>query len=146
MKHYSPESVVKHVDSIPVASFGAGTTDGTSIDTAGFGDVIATLLAGTNQATGTNDTKLQDSADNVTFADIPGAAFTQVTTGNDNANYRMLLREGSHKRYVRPRQVIATAACVAGVVLEAFAPSRSEDADGEAAFQTIVAPPTVSAA
>jgi len=146
MKHYSPESVVKHADPILVDSRGASTVDGTAVDTAGFGDVIVSLRAGTNQATGTNDTKIQDSDDGTTFADVATAAFTQVTTANDVATYRMLLREGSHRRYIRPRSVIAVAACVFGVDCELYAPNSSAGADGEAAFQKILSPPAVSAA
>lgn len=51
--------------------------------------------------TGTDATvKLQDSADNITFADIVGAAFTQVTA-NTPAGQRLAVTAVTVRRYVR---------------------------------------------
>ncbi len=58
------------------------TANGAAIDMVDYeGIAVVTLdsAAGTG-TTPTNTVKLQDSPDNVTFTDIPGAAFTQLTT------------------------------------------------------------------
>jgi len=149
MQHVSPESAVKHADLIAVASQGAGAVSGTSFDTKGLGDVIASLRSGTNQATGTLDVAWEDSDDNASFAALLDNSavqvkFTQVTTATDNANYRILLREGSHRRYIRPVGTVGTAACVYGVDVEGYSPQRSEQADGESAFQTIYSAKTTT--
>jgi hypothetical protein len=68
---------------VSLAVAGAITTTGnqTGVDILNFdghGMVILNSAAGTG-TTPTLDVKLQDSADNSSFADVSGAAFTQVT-------------------------------------------------------------------
>jgi len=58
------------------------TANGTGVDVTdyeGVATVLLTSAAGTG-TTPTLDVKLADSADNSTWADIPGATFAQVTT------------------------------------------------------------------
>lgn len=65
----------------PVAAR-AATGRGTGInvrDYIGRAKIILDCAAGTG-TTPTLDVRLQDSADNVTFADVPGTVFVQVTT------------------------------------------------------------------
>lgn len=137
MQNINPESAIKHVESLTAVSRGAGTVNGTAGDFKGCGDILVLFKAGTNQATGTHDVKLQDSADNSSFADIAGAAFVQVTTSNDDQAYKGVLRKGTYRRYVRAVSVVAAAACVGGVDLLGMAPQHSDLADGAAAYAFI---------
>lgn len=52
--------------------------------------------------TGTDATvKIQDSADNASFADLAGAAFTQITTGTPQAQRLAIANTATVRRYVR---------------------------------------------
>lgn len=58
------------------------STNGTGIDTAASAAFGAQAYLQVTAFTGTDCTvKIQDSADNVTFADIAGLGFTQITAG-----------------------------------------------------------------
>lgn len=70
------------------------------------------LHCGTNGATGTNDTKIQESDDNATWNDWTGGAFTQVTTANDNADYKKAYT--GTKAYIRTASKVLLAACEFG--------------------------------
>ena len=72
---------------VPMADI-TETTTGTGIDVTDYVGSIAVVLSGKNVA-GTSPTlivKLQDSADNDTFADITGAVFTTVTAAGTKAS------------------------------------------------------------
>lgn len=108
----------KVTQSIKAASYSTGTTNGSSADTNGFAEAVVILNVGTG-TTGTLDVKIQDSADNSTFADLTGAAFTQVSgTTGDETTYVARIRLNSYtagttdkaERYLRAVGVVATAA------------------------------------
>jgi len=87
------------------ASLAAGTytasADGASMDLQGYQGVLKVVLnSGAGGGTApTLDAKIQDSADNSTFADIPGKVFTQVT---GNASIQSLaIDTRAVKRYIR---------------------------------------------
>jgi len=84
-----------------VAGSAAGTVNGTGIDTAGYQEACVVLSVG--NITGNLDVKVQDSADNSTFADVTGAAFVQVTASGDNsAQIGLLKLDGNTvRRYIR---------------------------------------------
>lgn len=97
---------------------------GTGIDV--LGDIAEVLLhAGTNGATGTNDTKIQESDDNVTYTDWTGGAFTQVTTANDNADYKM--QYTGAKQYIRTASKVLLAPCEFGTSILVNAATTAED-------------------
>jgi len=73
---------------------------------------IVELHCGTNGATGTNDTRIAESDDNVTFTAWTGGAFTQVTTANDNADYKK--QYTGTKTYIRTESKVLLAACEFG--------------------------------
>jgi len=73
---------------------------------------IVELHCGTNGATGTNDTRIAESDDNVTFTAWTGGAFTQVTTANDNADYKK--QYTGTKAYIRTESKVLLAACEFG--------------------------------
>ncbi len=97
---------------------------GTAIDILGY-NVIVNLNSGTNGSGGTVDVKLQDSDDNVTFADVTSGAFTQVTEANDNAIQEKAYTGG--KRYLRVVSTVANATCDFGVDIIKQAPYSTED-------------------
>ncbi len=84
------------------------------------------LHCGTNAATGTNDTKIQE-CDTLagTYTDWATGAFTQVTTSNDNADFKMVYT-GS-KRYIRTASKVLLAACEFGTSILTNAPMVSDD-------------------
>jgi uncharacterized phiE125 gp8 family phage protein len=86
-------------------------------------DVI--LHCGTNGATGTVDTKIQESDDNATWTDWTGGAFTQVTTTNDNADYKK--QYTGTKRYIRTASKVLLAACEFGTSILVNAATTAED-------------------
>lgn len=87
----------------------AGTRNGTGVDRQLQRSV--TIVCNTGAATGspssgTLDVKLQDSADNSTFADISGAAFSQKTTTTAEIRSINVDLSGA-ARYVRVVEVTA---------------------------------------
>ena len=88
--------------------------------------VIVELHCGANEATGTNDTKIQDSDDDVTYVDWTGGAFTRVKTDNDISDYK--IEYTGIKQYVRTASKILLAACEFGTSILEYAPISSEDA------------------
>jgi hypothetical protein len=76
-------------------------TLGTSVDTGGALSFGAQAYLHLSAITGTDVTvKIQDSADNTTFADVAGLAFAQVTTG-PNTQRISISNTSTVRRYVR---------------------------------------------
>jgi hypothetical protein len=107
-------------------NYGTGIDqDSSAIDTAGFAEAIVIFNAGTVGASGTVDLKVRDSADNSTYADLTGAAFTQITGTNDDTVYVGRIRLNSAtagttdkcNRYLKLRYTVGTAACDFGVTV-----------------------------
>ena len=94
---------------VPMADITA-SADGTGIDVTDYVGSIAVVLSAKNVA-GTSPTlivKLQDSADNSTFADITGAVFTTVTAAGTKASTLQKINvniDGAAK-YIRAVQTI----------------------------------------
>lgn len=87
---------------IQADDYGAVTTNGTGVDTLGYHQALVVLNVGT--VTTSLDVKVQESSDNGSgdsFADVSGAAFTQVTTANDNAIYVARINLDARERYIR---------------------------------------------
>lgn len=87
---------------IQADDYGAVTTNGTGVDTLGYHQALIVLNVGL--VTTSLDVKVQESSDNGsgdTYADISGAAFTQVTTANDNAIYVARINLDARERYIR---------------------------------------------
>jgi len=97
---------------------------GTGVDVLGkLADVI--VHHGTNGATGTVDTKIQESDDNSAWSDWTGGAFTQVTTANDNADYKK--QYTGVKQYIRTASKVLLAACEFGTSILVNAATTAED-------------------
>ena len=108
-----------------VSAGGVYTHTGTGIDVLGKQAVVQ-ISHGTNGATGTVDTKIQE-ADALAgpYTDWTGGAFTQVTTANDNADYK-LPYTGS-KQYIRTASKVLLAACDFGTSVLVNAAVTAED-------------------
>lgn len=78
-----------------------GNGNGTGVDLKDYAGQIAVVLDAGNTAgtTPTLDVKIQDSADNSSFADVTSGAFTQVTTVA--SVQKMVLNKDQLRRYIR---------------------------------------------
>ncbi len=77
---------------------------GSSLDLQGYqGKVRITLNIGTVTGTSpTLDIKVQDSADNATFADVsPAVAFAQKVSGSANTNDSIVVDTRAVRRYIK---------------------------------------------
>jgi hypothetical protein len=84
------------------------TANGAGVDMKDFVGTVAVILdsaAGTG-TTPANTTKIQDSDDNSTFADVAGAAFAQVTNAGVSQQ-RIGLNVDSVRRYIRTVDTIS---------------------------------------
>jgi hypothetical protein len=88
-----------------------GTIYGAAVDTQNFGSFLVILNAGLASATGTLTVTVQEATDSAFTSPtaVAGAAFTVVTVSNDLASYYGLIhKNGSSKRYIRTKAVVAT--------------------------------------
>lgn len=117
-----------------ISAGGLYTHLGTGVDVLGK-EAEVLLHCGTNGATGTNDTKIQESDDNVTYTDWTGGAFTQVTTDGagatepDNADYKK--QYTGTKQYIRTASKVLLAACEFGTSILVNEATTAEDDDLE---------------
>lgn len=94
-----PIQAVQVLDMIPAAVVTADG-NGTGVDLKEYeGDVAFVMDAGAGSGDMTLDCKIQDSADNSSFADVTGGAFTQVTTSA--SVQKIVLKSDEIRRYVR---------------------------------------------
>ncbi len=79
------------------------TATGTGVDTKGYNSAMAVLEVGAVSGTSpTLNVKIQDSADNSTFADVSGLTLTQVTAANNSQVLRIDgLNTSTLRRYLR---------------------------------------------
>jgi hypothetical protein len=102
-----------------------GTLNGTGIDTTGYNRALIILNSGTNGAGGTVDVKVQESSDDGAtdaYADISGAAFSQITESNDNEIYLMDIDLTPVEKYIRTVGITGTATCDYGVDVILYRP------------------------
>lgn len=96
--------------SLAAAARRTSTLTGTGIDVLDY-EGVALLVLNASAGTGTSPTlsvKLQHSDDNSTFADVTGAAFTQVTDVAGTAGIQVLkINVPDLKRYLRVVGTIA---------------------------------------
>ena len=87
---------------------------GTGVDLKDYeGPVVIIQNHGTS--TGTLDGKIQDSADNSSFADVSGATFTQSTTTADVKT--LVLQSKQVRRYIKYVGTVVTGPQVVGVTM-----------------------------
>lgn len=95
------------VSSSLVPATRTASANGTGVDTKGYNSAMAVINAGDIDTASTDETyafKIQDSADNSTFADVTGLT-TTVTADNDVKLIRIAGLGLNIRRYVR---VVAT--------------------------------------
>ncbi len=79
----------------------AGAVNGQSVDASGFTRAMA-VVAAAPSGTGTSSVvKLQESSDNATFTDVPGATFAAITTAGGSQVLTMNINLSVRKRYLR---------------------------------------------
>jgi len=108
MSAYDIKNELTTTTLLPAADVTA-TGNGTGVDISGFvgtPEIIFDSGLGTG-TTPTLDVKLQDSADNSTFADITGKVFTQVTGAAGNGQQTMSFDTRSTRRYIRLVKTVA---------------------------------------
>lgn len=108
---FQADEFTKTVQSIGAETKSAATVNGASADTKNFDELLVILNLGEMVTGSTVDLKLQDSADDSTFADITGAVATQLVeaTDEDKTWVGRLNLKGDHARYIRPVVTIGTA-------------------------------------
>lgn len=102
--------------SINIAAKTNGTSNGTGVDTAGYESITCVFDVGT-RTDGTHAAKIQDSADNSSFADVAagfqvGTFAADVTSNTDQSVVYL-----GEKRYVRA--VLTTSGATTGAVVGA---------------------------
>lgn len=100
--------------SLAPAASNAASFNGTGVDLQDYNSPVL-IVQNHGVSTGTLDGKIQDSADNSSFADVSGAVFTQSTT---TADVKMLtITPGQVRRYIRYVGTIVTGPQVVSVTL-----------------------------
>jgi uncharacterized phiE125 gp8 family phage protein len=123
---------ITETPSINVASYSTGTSTGAGVDVIG-NSVVACAVAGAINAGATVSIHLEESDDNVTYADVVGSTFTSLSTANQNS---VVEKEYTGtKQYVRASATVAGDA-VYGVNILEYAPESAEDTELES-FITI---------
>ena len=114
-----------------------GTINGTGVDALGYEQALIILHLGTFVATGTLAAKVQDSADNVTYGDLPGAFFSTATDASDDRVLmgRVILGTPNAKRYLRAVGVTGTATTPYSVLVVLVVKRETHSGDaGNASF------------
>ncbi len=94
-----PKSALVKLVIAPI-DLATGATNSASLDTQRCRHVDFFVPVGV--ISGTVDVKVQDSADDSTFADLsPALAITQMADTDDGQMVVISVKEGSHRRYVR---------------------------------------------
>lgn len=116
----------KVVQALKADNYAATTHTSAEIDTAGFAEAVIIFDAGAVGASGTVDVIVRDTdTAGGTYADLTGAAFTQVISTNDDTVYVGRIRLDSAtagttdkcNRYIKVQAVVGTAACDLGVTV-----------------------------
>ena len=109
------ENIVAKV-SIAPQSLTSAVLSGTAIDCKGYNAASVLISVGALTNTKTLDVKVQESDDNTTFADVTGAAITQLIGGASakNANYAIEMDLTPRNLHIKP---IATAGAGATATL-----------------------------
>jgi hypothetical protein len=89
---------------------------GTGVDLRGY-EGLCLVVQNHGVSTGTLNGKIQDSADNSTFADVAGLTFTQSTTTADTK--ALFFNVNQVRRYVRYVGTVGTGPQIVGVTLSA---------------------------
>ncbi len=100
MNLHTPSELIKKIIAF-CAAITAAAVNGTSVDAQGYETAFAWFYSNPSGAGTTSDCKLQESADNAAWVDVPSAAFTQVTTAGGAKTYTMNIKLAQRLRYLR---------------------------------------------
>ena len=99
------------LNAVSAANTAAATTAG--LDLQGYeGPVVVNVQSGA--ITGTLDGKIQDSADNSTFADVTGLTHAQVTAANKNS--QIIVDPKAVRRYIKYVGTVGTGPVLISIV------------------------------
>jgi len=135
---------VKSVLVCPPQSVTADVAAVTYADRAGFNRARFLLSIGALTNTKTANAKLQEcDTSGGTYADISGAAITQVTGGASDTNklyaIEVDLTKGARKRYLKPVITIGAAGtALVAAVIELFQAEAAPDTAAEAGLEQLV--------
>lgn len=105
------------VEPLVASQSAAATVTSSGIDLLPYEGPVLIIQNG-GAGTGTLDGKIQDSADNVTFADVAGLTFPQKTTGAATAS--LALQTRAVRRYIRYVGTVVTGPQLVSVQLAGF--------------------------
>jgi uncharacterized phiE125 gp8 family phage protein len=115
---------ITETPSINIASYSTGTSTGTGVGVMG-NSVVAYAVVGVVNAGATVNIHLEESDDNVTYADVVGSTFTQLSTANQNT---VVEKEyAGTKQYVRASATVAGDAIYGVNILEYIPPSAEDE-------------------
>lgn len=83
-----------------------GTVDGVGVNRVGFEEALVDVDVGVLGGANTLDFKAQESDDDVTYADIPGAVFPQFTSAANQKRVVGRLNLINRKKFIRLQVVI----------------------------------------
>ncbi len=90
---------------------GSSDASGIGIDTRDYNEALVIFHAGATSTNGTATVSIVESASDSTtasdYAAVSGAAFTQITTANDNAIYKASIDLKKRLRYLAVKSVVA---------------------------------------
>ena len=96
-----------YVNLVPAGSYAAGTQTPAGVDIRDYQGILAVVVELKTGATGTLDVKVQDSADNITFADI--SPVVSIATMSTVASVQAIAVDTRlARRYIRAYAVITT--------------------------------------
>lgn len=128
MTNFRMSEFAQSINHLVSLARGAGTYNGTGIDTRGFNAIQFDVAVGDIAAGGTIDVKIQESDDNSAFSDIAGAAIVQLIATDDNKIPTIDVKLGGtsvRKRYVRAQAVVAAATSSFAVVAHLYMPHEA---------------------
>lgn len=105
----------------PVSAANTAAATSAGIDTTSYEGVMA-LHIQTGAVTGTIDWKLQDSADNSTFADVTGLVIAQITAANKQNVLQFV--PGQVRRYIKLVGTIVTGPVLVAAQLHGIKKAR----------------------
>lgn len=115
----------------PISVAGGATATANPVDCRGFRAAALLIQAGVVPATGVATLKWQESDDNSTYTDIPGAAHTALVDANDNVIVSTFVSLLGRKRYMKP--VVTNGATNATVMAATAILYRAEETPNNAA-------------
>jgi hypothetical protein len=119
MPKETASETIKAIHSLLPQSLAAQVNKGAGIDCKGYDEALVIIEAGATSGGGSHAFKVQECATDtdLSYADITDAAFTAITTANDNAVYVGRLNLRGKKRFIRVHNTGSTQALLASALV-----------------------------